>query len=45
MFKLDHPAAEVRVARAVGLHKEVRATEAFIGQCPTIEVLIKGVDL
>lgn len=44
-FKLDDPAAEVRGAGAFGSPKELRATETFIGQCPTVKIVIEGVEL
>ena len=39
------PAAEVRVAGLVDTPPPTRASETFIGQCPTIEIVIEGVRL
>ncbi len=44
-FKLTIPAAEVQGAGVECAPKESRATEAFIGNCPTITVKIEGVEL
>ncbi|XP_049897830.1 uncharacterized protein LOC126388653 [Epinephelus moara] len=44
-FKLAVPATEVRGAGVTSPPEEMRATDAFIGQCPTIGVTIEGVGL
>lgn len=45
MFKLSCPATEVKAVGSTADRDSLRAAETFIGECPTVDLSVGGVEL